>query len=97
MDKPIWQISGKEFCALTHFANTLGKEVVVPNSHTNITCIGVRDLALHLGCSESKVYALRKEGVFDNAIVSHIGRSIVFDVDKARSLANQYIYSKRGE
>lgn len=96
LDKPVWQLTGREFCALTYYANTFvaGNK---PTSNTNIICEGVRALAKNLGCSESKVYELRKARVFDDAIVSHIGRSIVFNVDKARSLANQYINSKRGE
>ena len=96
LDKPVWQLTGREFCALTYYANTIGSGDE-STSNTNLLCEGVRALAKSLGCSESRVYELRKEGVFDNAVVSHIGRTIVFNVDKARSMANQYINRKRGE
>ncbi len=96
LDKPLWQLTGRELCALTQYAIILGVGEGA-SSNTNLLCEGVRALAKNLGCSESKVYELRKARVFDDAIVSHIGRTIVFNVDKARSLANQYINTKRGE
>lgn len=62
--------------------------------------LGVHALAVELGCSDSTIYALmrtpREEdgsseggGILKDAIVSRIGRRIVFDVDKARELAKQ--------
>jgi len=34
---------------------------------------------------ESQIHTLKKRGVFDDAIVSRIGKKIVFDIDKARA------------
>jgi len=43
------------------------------------------------------VYKLRREGVLDNAIISHIGKNIVFDAQKACSLAKEYRDTIRGK
>ena len=62
--------------------------------------LGVHALAVELGCSDSTIYALmrapREEdgsseggGILKPAIISRIGRRIVFDVEKARELATQ--------
>ena len=70
-------------------------------TQTGQKALGVHALAVELGCSESTIYALmrapREEdgsnvggGVLREAIVSRIGRRIVFDVDKARKLADEY-------
>jgi len=56
---------------------------------------GMNDLAAKIGCSVSTVYKLRKEGVLDDAEVSHIGRNIYFDVSKARALADEYQKGRR--
>jgi len=63
-------------------------------------------LAVELGCSDSTVYALmrtpREEdgsseggGILRPAVVSRIGRRIVFDVDTARRLADDYQSSRK--
>lgn len=85
LDKPIWQMSGREFCALTNYANAMNEALSAPASRH--LCRGVRALATHLACSESKIYALRRDGVLDDAVVSRIGKAIVFDGEKARMLA----------
>jgi hypothetical protein len=36
------------------------------------------------------IYALKKEGVLDKAIVEQVGKRIIFDADKARMLADEY-------
>ena len=59
------------------------------------TCSGVKELAAHLSCCESTIYALRRDGVLDGAVVSQIGRRFVYDVDRARELANTYLAEKR--
>lgn len=65
----------------------------------------VHALADALGCSLSKEYSLmhtaRPEdgsvengGILRDAIVSRIGRRIVFDSERARELANEYATNK---
>lgn len=52
--------------------------------------IGLSALARALCCSTSQVSKLRKDGALDKAIISRIGRRIVFDVAKARVAANKW-------
>lgn len=88
LSKPLWQLSGREFCALTQFAHSLNAGATQPAQQRHL-CHGVNALAQYLGCSESKVYALRRDGVLNEALVSRIGKRIVFDGDRARELANE--------
>ena len=100
LDRPVWQLTGREFIALMrsasglhdrHDAGTDGRKLVY----------GVQALADALGCSPSTIYAMmriaREEdgsaadgGILRDAIVSRIGRRIVFDVEQARTLASNY-------
>ena len=100
LEKPIWQMTGEEYCQLTHYALSLTPSAGSYQAPAGQKALGVHALAIELGCSESTIYALmrtpREEdgsaiggGVLKEAIVSRIGRRIVFDVDKARELATQ--------
>ena len=55
-------------------------------------CITLLD-NLHL--LTSVYHDLKKKGVLDEAIVSHVGRKIVFDAEKARVLASEYQSDQR--
>lgn len=57
--------------------------------------VGVTPLATELGCSASFLYAMKAKGVLSGAIISHIGKKAVFDVDKARRLADAYQTEQR--
>ena len=94
LQKPLWQMTGEEYCQLTHYALSLSQAPIGQKA------LGIHALAVELGCSDSTVYGLmrtpREEdgsfeggGVLKDAIVSRIGRRIVFDVDKARELAKR--------
>ena len=100
LEKPVWQMTGEEYCQLTHYALSLTPSAGSSQAPVGQKALGVHALAIELGCSESTIYALmrtpREEdgsaiggGVLKEAIVSRIGRRIVFDVDKARELATQ--------
>ena len=95
LQKPLWQMTGEEYCQLTHYALSLS-----PNTGSSPAPPG------QLGCSDSTVYALmrtpREEdgsseggGILRPAVVSRIGRRIVFDVDTARRLADDYQSSRK--
>ena len=101
LQKPLWQMTGEEYCQLTHYALSLSPNAGSSQAPTGQKALGIHALAVELGCSDSTVYSLmrtpRKEdgsseggGILRDAIVSRIGRRIVFDVDKARELAKQY-------
>ncbi|MCQ2180274.1 MAG: hypothetical protein MJY91_09275, partial [Bacteroidales bacterium] len=86
---------------LTHYALANSPTSANRPAQAGQKALGVHALAVELGCSDSTIYALmrapREEdgsaeggGVLKTAIVSRIGRRIVFDVDKARKLADEY-------
>lgn len=94
MDKPVWQMSGKEFCMLTQYATDNASSK--PSAATAKTrVIGIKDLASYLGCCESTIYTIKRLGILDPAIVSQIGKRIVFDAERARELADQFQKSQR--
>ena len=97
LEKPVYMMTG----ALANSPNAANRP-----TQAGQKALGVHALAVELGCSESTIYALmrapREEdgsnvggGVLREAIVSRIGRRIVFDVDKARKLADGYQSTKK--
>ena len=100
MKLPIWQMIGEEQYRIIQYALGHG----APHGEANPTMIpvdmpfapkrtriaGVHALALYLECCDSLVYKLRREGVLDEAIISRIGKKIVFDGEIARRCANEY-------
>ncbi len=96
LEKPLWQMTGEEFLQL----NELTRGSLNPTTENNepkLYAHGVNELATMLGCCQSTVYALKKIGVLDKAIVSQIGKRIIFDVHKARELADEYQKSQRDQ
>ena len=88
LEKPLWQMTGEEYCQLTQYALSLSNGTGTAPSPSGQKVLGVHALALELGCSDSTIYALmrtpREEdgsseggGVLKDAIVSRIGRRIV--------------------
>ena len=101
LEKPLWQMTGEEYCQLTQYALSLSTGTGTAPSPSGQKALGVHALAVELGCSDSTIYALMRTprvedgsseggGILKGAIVSRIGRRIVFDVDKARERATQY-------
>ena len=101
LQKPLWQMTGEEYCQLTHYALSLSQNAESSASPPGQKALGVHALAIELGCSDSTVYALMRTprevddsadggGILQPAIISRIGRRIVFDVDIARKLADGY-------
>ena len=89
MDKPIWQMCGEEFVLLAEFAFSQNSLPARQEPQTQFV-YGISSLAEYLGCGNSTVYALKKEGVLDGAIRSRVGKRIVFDGPLARQLADDY-------
>lgn len=92
LERPLWQMVGREFVALLEQCS--GNKEAFPEKKV-VSVTGVHELAGYLQCSDSMVYRLRREGVLNDAIISRIGKSIVFDAEKARCLANEYLNEKR--
>lgn len=94
LNKPLWQMTGEEYVSLHAYAcNINAGETVKSQSATRIT--GVRALSEYLDCCESTVYMLLRIGVLKDAIISRIGKKIVFDGDKARELGAKYQKEQR--
>ena len=90
--KPVWQLSCAEFCDLLKFATAASGNEDEKDSgpSTPRYAHGIHELGGLIGCCDTTVYYLKKTGILDPAIVSQIGRRIIFDVEKARRLAAEY-------
>lgn len=60
-----------------------------------IVAKGISELAAELACSPSTIYSIKRTGALNDAIISQIGRKVVYDVERARYLANEYQKEKR--
>lgn len=94
LEKPLWQMTGKDFCILTDFANSQRQEAT---SSDIVRITGVRALAEYLNCCESTVFMLRRNGVLDETILSQVGKKIVFDGEKARAAADDFQKTRRSQ
>ena len=94
LGRPIWQMTGKEYCELMQYAFSHG---VTPKmvSHQQVT--GIAALAKELSCSPSRLYEIQRNGNLRSAITSRIGRTPSYDVEKARLIADDYMAQKRAE
>ena len=97
LQAPLWQMTGEQFLTLTQFAlSSLPKEgISLGVASGNEKAVGVHALAQKLGCSESMIYTLIRERILDEAIISRIGKRFVFDVERARILADTHQRNKR--
>ena len=95
------QLTGAQLCDLMMYVLGLCGDTANHKSGKRTLAYGVQALAEALGCSPSKLYSLmntaRPEdgsvengGILREAIVSRIGRRIVFDIERARELANEH-------
>lgn len=92
--KPLWQLTGEEYVQLHAYACSLDNEWVRRQA-TPIRCKGVRALAEYCSCSESQVHKLLREGILESAILSRIGKEIVFDGNIALQCAAAYQEQQR--
>lgn len=81
-------MSGDEFCFL--MANTSDFQKQTPKKEI---VRGNQSLSEALGCGMTKIYQLRHLGILDGAVLSSVGRMTVYDVEKARELAEAYMQS----
>ena len=86
---------GEDYIALHAYAHTT---ISTGSAKAVVTQVkGVRAVAEYCACSESLIFKLLREGVLESAIVSRIGKSIVFDADEARRCANEYQMQQRAQ
>ena len=58
LQKPLWQMTGEEYCQLTHYALSLSPNTGSSPAPPGQKALGVHALAVELGCSDPTVYAL---------------------------------------
>ncbi len=86
LSKPIWQMTGEDFLQLHPYAES----GLSTTSNAQIKyAYGIHELSRYIGCCESTIYDLKKKGVLEDAIISRVGRKIVFDAEIARILASE--------
>ena len=92
LGKPVWQMTGEEFMQLARMA--ISSDSANGTDSTRYV-YGVNELSTQIGCCASTIFDLKRKGVLDDAIVSRVGRKIVFDVERARVLADAYQREQR--
>ena len=60
LEKPLWQMTGEEYCQLTQYAMSLSPNVETSPAPMGQKALGVHALAVELGCSDSTIYALMR-------------------------------------
>ena len=94
LEKPVYMMTGEEYLELTHYALANSPNAANRPAQAGQKALGVHALAVELGCSESTIYALMRAPREEDG--SNVGGGvlreaiIVFDVDKARKLADYY-------
>lgn len=91
--KPIWQMTGEEFLKLNALSRP-EQPAQAAGTPIALAC-GLDELGEKIGCCRTTIYQMRKHGVLDDAVVSNIGRKIIFNIEKARELANSYQNEQR--
>ena len=87
LDRHLFEMKGHDLVTLWRYAAPTDLRIApVPSPQA----IGITALADALSCSASQIYNLKKAHMLDDAVVSHVGRRIVFDVEKARAAANNW-------
>lgn len=90
---PIWQMTGAELLQLIASVNSCNEQ----RDPSRVLCTGVHALAEYMQCCDATVYALKREGVLEEAIVSQVGKRIVFDGEMARKLADNFQKQRRAQ
>ena len=88
LSRRLIDMEGRDFVALAKFAGASSDGANA--TMTPSQAIGINALASALACSPSQIATMRRDGALDGAVISHVGRNIVFDIDKARSAANDW-------
>ena len=97
LGKMLVQMTGEELVAIFRVAAAEGKEDSGTSAETMKYAYGIQELAAYIGCCASTIYDLKKRGALDGAIVSKVGKKIVFNAPLARKLADDYQRQCRGE
>lgn len=95
LEKPVWQMTGKELLLLQN--TSLQAKDCVPTPVAEISNkryeYGIGGIAKIFGCSIPTANRIKKSGKI-NAAITQIGRKIIVDVDLALQLAKNNRHSK---
>ena len=97
LQKMLVQMTGEELVAIFRMAATEANDGNGTPTEATKYVYGILDLAAYIGCCASTIYDLKKRGVLDAAIVSKVGKRIVFNAPLARQLADDYQQQRRAE
>ena len=94
LDKPIWQLSGREFVALmkSTLQDTENGKEEEPRKRFVFGLDGICDL---FGCSKSTAERIKQSGIIDAAI-SQVKRKIVVDAELALQLFSKSMNARDG-
>lgn len=89
-DKPIWQMTGREFLHLQESLNIKEKKLQSLKEQTKIKkhVYGLAGIAKLFGCSIPTANRIKQSGKIDQAI-TQIGRKIIVDAELALELAGR--------
>lgn len=97
LQKMLVQMTGEELVAIFRMAATEANDGNGTPKEASKYVYGIQDLAAYIGCCASTIYDLKKRGVLDAAIVSKVGKRIVFNAPLARKLADDFQQLRRAE
>ena len=97
LGKMLVQMTGEELVAIFRMASTVENGETGTSTEAVKYVYGIQDLATYIGCCASTIYDLKRRGVLDAAIVSKVGKRIVFNAPLARQLADDYQQQRRAE
>ena len=97
LGKMLVQMTGEELVAIVRMAATVENGGNGTSTEAVKYVYGIQDLAAYIGCCASTIYDLKKRGVLNAAIVSKVGKRIVFNAPLARKLADEYKRCLAGE
>lgn len=95
LGKMLVQMTGEELVAIFRMAATEGKDETGTSAETVKYVYGVQDLAAYIGGCANTIYDLKRQGVLKPAIVSKVGKKIVFNAPLARQLTDEYQRQQR--
>ena len=84
-ERRLIDMTGAEFVRLQAYA--LASHIPSASAPEVVQAVGMNALAEALSCSPSQVAKMRRDGALEPAIISHVGRNYVFDIQKAREAA----------
>ncbi len=89
LQKMLVQMTGEELVAIFRMAATEANDGNGTPKEATKYVYGIQDLAAYIGCCASTIYDLKKRGVLNGAIISKVGKRIVFNAPLARQLAEK--------